>query len=75
MRVFLRGLGYVLFTVAGLLFFWGGRAISEFAKVDRLLAEIEGIALSAALGILGYFAENAGRPHRDTEGQDSSTWE
>jgi len=34
-----------------------GRAISEFAKTDRVLAEMEGVALTALFGGLGVIAK------------------
>jgi hypothetical protein len=42
----LRGVAWLLFVIAGLAFWFGGRAISEFAKTERILAEMEGIALT-----------------------------
>jgi hypothetical protein len=42
----LRGLSSVLGIVAGLSFFFGGRAIHELGRVDRTLAEIIVIALA-----------------------------
>jgi hypothetical protein len=48
MKYFLRGLSRFLAVIAGLSFFLGGRAIHEFGKVDRLLAEILGIGVAFA---------------------------
>jgi len=36
----------VLIVIAGMSFFFGGRAIHEFGTVDRTLAEIIGIGLA-----------------------------
>ncbi len=51
MKYFLRGLSSFLAVIAGLSFFFGGRAIHEFGKVDRLLAEILGIGVAFACPI------------------------
>ena len=48
MKYFLRGLSSSLAVIAGLSFLFGGRAIHEFGKVDRLLAEILGIGVAFA---------------------------
>ena len=44
-------------VMAGLAFWFGGRAISEFSKTERMLAEMEGIALAVSLGGLGAIAK------------------
>ena len=36
----------------------GGRAISEFGKIDRILAEMLGLLIAAATGALGYVLKN-----------------
>ena len=43
----LKGTSQVLFVIAGLLFLVGGRAISEFAKIDCVIAEFLGLGLAA----------------------------
>jgi hypothetical protein len=48
MKYFLRGLSSFLAVIAGLSFLFGGRAIHEFGKVDRSLAEILGIGVAFA---------------------------
>ena len=45
--------------IAGLLFLVGGRAISEFMKADRVLAEFLGIGLAVVFVVLGIVAKNA----------------
>jgi hypothetical protein len=40
--------------IAGLAFWVGGRAISEFGGVDRVLAEGLGLSIAFATGLLGY---------------------
>jgi hypothetical protein len=47
----------VFLVMAGLAFWFGGRAISEFSKTERMLAEMEGIALAVSLGGLGAIAK------------------
>jgi len=54
LRAFLRGLSWLLLAVAGLSFWIGGRAISEFGKVDRILAEFLGLSLAGVAGLFGY---------------------
>jgi uncharacterized membrane protein len=54
LRGLLRGLSWLLLAFAGLSFWVGGRAISEFGKVDRLLAEFLGLSLAGVAGLLGY---------------------
>jgi len=49
----------VLFVIAGLLFFVGGRAISAFTKTDRVSAEMLGIGSAFVFGIFGMVAKNA----------------
>jgi hypothetical protein len=56
----LRGLSQLLFVIAGLAFFVGGRAISTFTKTDRITAEMAGIAVAFVLGPLGAVLKNAG---------------
>jgi hypothetical protein len=55
----LKGISQVLFVIAGLLFFVGGPAISEFTKTDRLTAEMLGIGFAFVFGIFGMVAKNA----------------
>jgi hypothetical protein len=54
-----RGAAWVFFAIAGLTFWFGGRAINEFAKTERMLAEMEGIGLAVLLGGLGAIAKGA----------------
>lgn len=55
----LRGAAWLFAVLAGLAFWVGGRAISEFAKTERVLAEMEGFALTALFGGLGVIAKTA----------------
>lgn len=59
MKHLLKGISQVLFVIAGLLFFVGGRAISEFTKTDRVTAEMVGIGLAVVFGVFGMVAKNA----------------
>ena len=42
----LSGLAWLFFVVAGLTFWFGGGIINAFRTPDRVLAEMEGIALT-----------------------------
>lgn len=59
MKSLLKGTSQALFVIAGLLFLVGGRAISEFARTDRVLAEFLGIGLAVLFVVLGFVAKNA----------------
>jgi hypothetical protein len=59
MKALLRGISQVLFVIAGLLFFVGGRVISGLTKTDRMSAEMLGIGLAFVFGIFGMVAKNA----------------
>lgn len=67
-KYLLAGLGWILLVIAGLSFFVGGRAISEFGKVERILAEVLGIAIAIACAALGVLAKAAGE-HLGEQGQ------
>jgi hypothetical protein len=60
MKTLMRGLAQLLFVIARLFFFVGGRAISTFTKTERLLAEMEGIGLAVVFGALGALTKSAG---------------
>ena len=53
-KAFLHGLAWILFAIAGLAFWVGGRAISEFGKIDRIPEEMLGLGIAVASGALGY---------------------
>jgi hypothetical protein len=59
LRSLLQGLAWLLFVIAGLAFWVGGRAINEFAKTERILAEIEGISLAVLCAGLGVVVKAA----------------
>jgi len=69
MKSLLRGVAHLLFVIAALSFFVGGRAISTFTKRERVLAEIKGIGLAVVCGALGALAKSAGDNLDD--GEDS----
>jgi hypothetical protein len=53
-KIVLHGLAWILFIFAGLAFWAGGRAISEFGKIDRILSEMLGLGIASVAGALGY---------------------
>lgn len=55
----LKGISKILFVIAAVFFFVGGRAISEFTKTDRVTAEMAGIGLAFVSGIFGMVTHNA----------------
>ena len=69
MKPLLKRPSQALFAIAGLLFLVGGRAISEFTKADRVLAEFLGIGLAVVFVVLGFVAKNAAD---DLNGEDSA---
>ena len=69
-KYLLVGLGWILLMIAGFSFFVGGRAISEFGKVERILAEVLGIAIAIASAALGVLAKAAGE-HLGEQGQST----
>lgn len=75
MKFLLRGVAWLLFAMAGLSFWFGGRAISEFAKTERILAEIEGIGLAALCGGLGALAKTAAERFEAEEEDRAATSE
>jgi hypothetical protein len=53
-KALLHAVAWILFAIAGLAFWWGGRAISEFGKIDRIFSEMLGLGIAFATGGLGY---------------------
>ena len=53
-KAFLHGLTWIFFAIAGLAFWVGGRAISEFGKIDRILSELLGLGIAGGTGVVGY---------------------
>jgi hypothetical protein len=70
-RALLRGVSWILFAVAGGAFWVGGRAISEFGKIDRVVAEIEGLCLAIVSGALGLWAKSTADDFDKGEESDS----
>jgi hypothetical protein len=58
MKSLLTAAGNTLLVIAGLSFFVGGRAITEFTKTDRVLAEGLGIGLTVVFAALGMLAKS-----------------
>lgn len=69
-KAFLRALSWVTFAIAGMAFWVGGRAISEFGHMDRILAEALGLSIAGATGMLGYGLKSGADDLG--EGEDSS---
>jgi p-aminobenzoyl-glutamate transporter AbgT len=69
----LRGISWFLFVIAGLAFWVGGRAMHEFAKMDRVLAEMVGIGLAAVCGVLGAVVKSAGENFTESEEETTPT--
>ena len=55
------GLSWVLIASGGMSFWIGGRALHEFAGIDRAIAEVEGLAGAAVLYRTGCRIESSGR--------------
>ena len=66
-------MAWILFTFAGLVFWAGGRAINEFAKTERILAEVESIGLAAVCAGLGAVAKTAGDHFAEAEEDGTPT--
>ena len=58
-RSLLRGMAWFFFATAGLAFLFGGGLIHAVLGTDRILAEIEGMALALLSGVLGLLAKDA----------------
>ena len=54
----LTAVGWIFFGSAGLAFWFGGRAIHAMAGTERLLAEIEGLALAGVCPAMGALSKN-----------------
>ena len=63
----MRGLAWLSQAAGGFLFLFGGRAISEIWKIDRILAEFIGLGLAAALIGLGIIIKRAAGPDDDVD--------
>ncbi len=65
LSVLLKGVAWLLFVIAGLAFWVGGRAISEFGHADRILAEFVGLVIAGLCAVLGVLAKTAGENLRE----------
>ena len=70
LKAFLRVGSWLLLGIAGIAFWVGGRAISEFAKVDRILAEFLGLLIAVVTGIVGYVLKTSAD---DLDGTEDAT--
>lgn len=70
LKAFLRAGSWLFLGIAGIAFWVGGRAISEFAKVDRILAEFLGPLIAVLTGIVGYVLKTSAD---DLDGTEDST--
>jgi hypothetical protein len=69
----LHGLAWVLFAIAGVTFWAGGKVISGSAKIDRILAEMLGLMIAFAIGAVGYVLKNfADDPGSDQDSDQNS---
>jgi hypothetical protein len=59
-KAFLRGISGLLFAIAAIAFFFGGRAIRGFTKADLVLSEMAGIFIAMVCLGLGALAKSAG---------------
>jgi len=53
MKQMVSGLSWVLIAGGGISFWVGGRALHEFAGINRAIAEVEGLAGATVLIALG----------------------
>jgi hypothetical protein len=71
----LQGLAWLLFAIGGIAFWLGGRAINEFAKTERILAEMEGIGIAVLCATLGALTKTAGDHLTEAREVETSTSE
>lgn len=72
LKAFLRGVSGLLFAIAAIVFFFGGRAIRGFTKADLVLSEMAGIFIAIVCAGLGALAKSAGEEDvSEEEGQSS----
>ena len=70
LKALLQGLGWLLIVIGGLSFWVGGRALSEFGKIDRILGEMLGLIFAVACIAVGYVLKSFGEPDSAVEDQD-----
>ena len=58
LKALLIGFYWGMVTIAFLSFWVGGRLIHDLAHIDRIFAEIVGIAIALLCGALGFLAKN-----------------
>ena len=62
----LNGVAWLFLVVSGSAFWFGGRAIHEFANTERVLAEMEGIGIAILFGGFGAIAKSFADHFDDT---------
>jgi hypothetical protein len=65
-RVLLKALGNLFLGVGALSFLFGGRALHEFAGVNRFVAECEGLGAAIVLFIVGALLKKASESDSDS---------
>jgi len=70
LKAFLRAGSWLLLGIAAIAFWVGGRAISEFGKVDRILSEFLGLLIAVVTGVAGYALKTSAD---DLDGAEDST--
>lgn len=68
LKAVLMGLSWVLFFIAGMTLLVAGSAISDFAKVNRTLAEVVGDSIALLIGGLGYILKRVARDLGEAQG-------
>jgi len=71
-KTFLRGISGLLFAIAAIAFFFGGRVIRGIAKADIVLSEMGGIFIALVCMGLGALAKSAGEEDVSEEEEQSS---
>jgi hypothetical protein len=64
----------LLGVVAALSFWVGGGALHEFAKVDRMFAEMIGIVLGLVLGVIAVLLRALAERHRSSNREKKYPW-
>ena len=71
-RAILTGLSRTLWILGGVSFFFGGRALAEFAHTDRLTGEFIGIAAAVLLLALGGWLNSIAEDLEIFQSQDAA---
>jgi hypothetical protein len=68
LKYLFRGAAWLSFLIAGIAFWIGGRAISEFVQIGRIPAEMWGIGFAFLFAWLGTIAKGAEHHLEPVEG-------